>query len=188
MNNTRQINRLAAYGLALILAGTTPSLLAAQPKTPPQNDYGEYGMGLGMMGGYGGYGMGPGMMGGYGGYGMGPGMMGMGPGMMGGYWGSGLDLTDEQEAKINKIQDETRKTHWALMGAMMELQAKLRDLYMAPKQDSAAIDDAYKAFGMLRQQMYDASVDAQKRMEAVLTKEQQEKFRNYWRRGWTPNK
>ncbi|MBZ0094405.1 MAG: periplasmic heavy metal sensor, partial [Sulfuricella sp.] len=147
----------------------------------------------GMMGGYGGgYGMGPGMMGGYG-YGMGPGMMGgyghgMGPGMMGGYWGSGLDLTEEQQAKINKIQDETRKAHWALMSTMMDQQAKLRDLYSAPKQDAAAIDEAYKAFGKLQQQIYDSSVEAQKRMEAVLTKEQQEKLRNYWRGGSRPNK
>jgi len=36
--------------------------------------------------------------------------------------------------------------------------------------------------------MYDASVEAQKRMEAVLTKEQQEKFRAYWRKGWGPDK
>jgi len=25
-------------------------------------------------------------------------------------------------------------------------------------------------------------------MEAVLTKEQQEKLRDYWRKGWTPNR
>lgn len=210
MNNTRHFRQLAAYTLAIVLAGAAPSLWAAQPKTSPQaqGGYGGwgYGMGPGMMGsyggGYGGYGMGPGMMGGYGygmgpgmmgGYGMGPGMMGgygygMGPGMMGGYWGSGIDLTEEQQAKINKIQDETRKTHWALMSAMMDQQAKLRDLYAAPKRDQAAIDQAYKAFGNLQQQMYNTSVDAQKRIEAVLTPEQQEKLRDYWRRGPTPKK
>jgi Spy/CpxP family protein refolding chaperone len=143
-------------------------------------------MGSGMMGsGMMGSGMmGPGMIGC-------PGMMGgygMGPGMMGAYWGSGLDLTDEQQARINKIQDETRKSHWALMNEMMNQQAKLRDLYQAPKRDNAAIDAAYKEFGKLQQKMYDSSVEAQKRMEAVLTKEQQEKLRTYWRKGWTPNK
>ena len=30
--------------------------------------------------------------------------------------------------------------------------------------------------------------EAQKRMEAVLTKEQQEKLRTFWRKGLTPNK
>jgi Spy/CpxP family protein refolding chaperone len=171
-----------------------------------------YGMGPGMMGGYGygmgpgmmgGYGMGPGMMGGYGmgpgmmgGYGMGPGMMGgygMGPGMMGGYgmgpggggyWARHLKLSDEQQAKINKIQDDTRKQHWSIMGAMMDQQAKLRDLYAAPNRDSAAIDETYKNIGTLQQQMYDSGVDARKRIEAVLTKEQQERLRKDWRGGW----
>ena len=160
MRNTRNFSRLAAFGLAVALSGTAPALLAADDQTPPP--------------------YGPGMMGGYGGY-------GMGPGMMGPYWGSGLDLTPEQQAKINKIQDETRKAHWALMGEMMNQQARLRDLNQAPKRDEAAIDAAYKEFGKLQQQMYDSAVAAHKRMEAVLTKEQQEKLRSYWRRGWVPN-
>jgi len=47
-------------------------------------------------------------------------MMG-GHGMMGGRMGlfDALDLTDEQQTKINKIQDETRKLHWSMMGEMM---------------------------------------------------------------------
>jgi Spy/CpxP family protein refolding chaperone len=108
--------------------------------------------------------------------------------MMGPYWGSGLDLTDQQQAKIDKIMDETRKAHWALMGAMMDQAAKLRDLYMAPTRDEAAIGEAYKSMGQLRQQIYDSSVDAQKRIDAVLTKEQKEQLRNYWRRGWAPGR
>ncbi len=204
MNTTRPVSRLAAFSLAALLSGTAPALLAADSPPPPQyglgmmNGYGGYGMGPGMMGGYGmgpgmmgGYGMGPGMMGGYG---MGPGMMGgygMGPGMMGGgmmgpFWGSGLDLTPEQQTKINKIQDETRKAHWALMGEMMDQQARLRDLNQAPKRDEAAIDAAYKEFGKLQQKMYDSAVAAHTRMEALLTKEQKEKLRSYWRKGWAP--
>ncbi|AJX42257.1 LTXXQ motif family protein [Burkholderia mallei] len=118
------------------------------------------------------------------GYGMGPGMMrgdGMGPGMMMGFggWPSGLDLTSEQRAKINRIQDDTRKAHWALMGDMMDQQAKLRDLYDAPKRDGAAIDETSRAIGSLRQKMIDASVDARKKMEAVLTSKQLDKLRAY---------
>jgi Spy/CpxP family protein refolding chaperone len=126
----------------------------------------------------GGYGMGPGMMGGY----------GMGPGMMGGFgYGMGNwipDLTNEQQAKINKIMDETRKSNWALMGSMMDLQAKLRDLYLAPKQDSNAISNVYKSIGQLQQKMYESAIDAQKRIDGVLTKEQHEKMRQFWRRGY----
>ena len=169
MNHTRHFSRLTAPILAISLSGTAPALLVAQPLMPYQG-------GPVMMGGYGGgYGMGPGMMGGYS---IGPGMMGgygMGPGMMGGYWGNGLGLTQAQQAELNKIQDETRKVHWALMSEMMDQQAKLRDLNLAPQRDNAAIDEAYKTFGKLQQRMYDTKVEAHNRMRAVLTKEQQEK-------------
>lgn len=133
-------------------------------------------MGPGMMGGD--CGTGPGMMGG--GYGMGPGMMGggygMGPGMMGGGWGMGpqglSDLSADQRAKIFKIQDETRKKNWELMGQMMDEQARLRDLYNAPKRDSAAITSANKKISELQRRMYESAADAHKRMEAVMSKKQ----------------
>jgi Spy/CpxP family protein refolding chaperone len=141
---------------------------------------GGYGMGPGTMGGYG---MGPGMMGGYG-MGMGMGGYGMGSGMMGGY-GMGphglSDLSAEQRTKITKIQDETRKKHWDLMGQAMDEQARLRDMYDAPKRDTAAISNAHKKISELQRRMYETSADAHKRMEAVLTKEQQEKSWRFWR-------
>ena len=133
----------------------------AQMTQPP----GPYGYGPGMMGGYG---MGPGMMGGY----------GMGPGMMGGYGGGNFGFTEAQQAKVGKIMDETRKANWGIMGAMMDQQAKLRDLYTAPKRDEAAIAEEYKNIGQLRQQMFDNMVNAQKRMDEVLTKEQRERLRS----------
>jgi Spy/CpxP family protein refolding chaperone len=140
-----------------------------------------YGMGQGMMGN--GYGMGPGMMMG-GGYGMGPGMMGgdgMGPGM--GMGPQGLpDLTPDQRTKISKIQDDTRRKHWELMGKVMEEQSRLRDLYDAPKRDADAITDTHKKISELQRKMYEDSADAHKRMEAVLTKEQKEKSWRFWRK------
>ncbi|KAI5915634.1 Spy/CpxP family protein refolding chaperone [Thauera sp. 2A1] len=131
-----------------------------------------------------GYGMGPGMMWGPGAGGpgrMGPGM-GIGP--MGGYWGRGLDLSDEQRSKVNAIQDEVRKQHWGLMGSMMDEQSRLRDLYEAAKPDSAAIEQAYKRIGELQQKMFESSIDAHKRMDAVLTDEQRKQMHSLWRRGW----
>ncbi|HUX90668.1 MAG TPA: periplasmic heavy metal sensor [Gallionellaceae bacterium] len=192
MKQSTRFVMIVAIAYAAMLVITSPTLMAADPKAQNPSGYPPYYMGPGMMGG--GYGMGPGMMwdGNPMGRHMGPGMMGgygyggMGPGMMGGRMGlfEALDLTDEQQAKINKIQDETRKTNWALMGEIMDQQSELRDLYAAPKQDSAAIDKAYKKLGQMQQKMYDTGVEAQKRMEAILTKEQQEKLRKYSRRGW----
>lgn len=155
------------------LAAISFSVSAQMPGAGGPGD--GYGYGPGMMGG----GYGPGMMGG--GFGSGRGMMGGGYGMMGygGGWVDALGLSDDQKSKINRIQDETRHEHWALMGTMMDQQAKLRDLYEAPKRDSAAIDETYKSIGDLRQKMLDSSVSARKRMEAVLTSKQLEKLRTY---------
>lgn len=147
-----------------------------------------YGMGPGMMGGYGpGYGMGPGMMYGYGGYGMGPGMMqgygpgyGMGPGMMYGYGygprgygaGAGLDLTDEQRDKVNKIQQDLRSKQWDLVGKMRDEYA--RRAAASNDADASKADDQIAA---LQQQMLSNANAARKQMDAVLTKEQRQQMR-----------
>ncbi|HQS60082.1 MAG TPA: Spy/CpxP family protein refolding chaperone, partial [Gallionellaceae bacterium] len=149
------------------------------------------GYGPGMMNGYrGGYG--PGMMNGYrggygpgmmGGYGPGPGMVGgYGPGARSGYSKNPLGLTEDQQAKINTIQNQTRKSNWTLMGEIQDQQAKIADLSEAPTPDSAAIEEAQRGIFKLQQQMYQNSAEAHKKMDAVLTKEQKEKFRSFWQR------
>jgi Spy/CpxP family protein refolding chaperone len=159
---------------------------------------GAYGMGPGMMGGYGGpggYGMGPGMMwgnGGPGAYGMGPGMMGgyggpggygMGPGMTGGYGGNaypGIDLTADQRKKIDQIQQETSKAMWPLMQKMHELGYQM---YGTPGQGPADVDAARKAYQAMadtQKAMFDQQLEARKRIDAVLTKEQHEQLQRYW--------
>jgi Spy/CpxP family protein refolding chaperone len=146
---------------------------------------GGYGRG-GMMGGYGpGYGAGPGYGSGYG-----PGMMG--GGMMGGYGRGGmmglgplhaLDLNEQQLAKINQIQDETRRKNWSVMGKLQDERAHMRDLFLADKRDPAAIGKQAMKIADLRRQLLEAQVDAHNRVETLLTKEQKEQLRNL-RRGW----
>lgn len=141
---------------------------------------GGQGMGPGMMGGYGmgmmgGYGMGPGMMGGYG---MGPGMMGgygMGPGMMGGPTQFIPDLTNEQRNKIAEIQKEFRQKQWALMEKMHE-DAQPDPLYRDGKLDEQAARKAYETTANLHKQMFENSLEAQKRIDALLTPQQREKL------------
>jgi len=155
------------------------------------------GMGPGVMGGYGpGQHMGPGMMGGYGpGYGMGPGMMGgygpgyeMGPGMMGGMMGPGygvlgqLNLTPEQWDKVNAIYQQLAKKQWEFNGKMREDAFKLRELMTSEKRDRAAINNQYKKLQDVRQQRFQAQIDAQDKIDSVLTGEQKEQLRRF--RGW----
>jgi Spy/CpxP family protein refolding chaperone len=145
------------------------------------------GYGPGTMGGYGpGYGMGPGMMGGYG-----PSMMGghghgygMGPGMMGGYGhGQGmlhqLNLSPEQWSKVNAIHQDVAKKNWDLAGKMHEEAYKLRNLAAAEKRDRNAITDQYKKVQEVRLQGFQARLDAQDKIDGVLTKEQKQQFRRF---------
>lgn len=204
--NTKQ--KLVGALAAMALLGTVASASAQQEQ--PYYGYGMgpgmmggwcpmCGMGPGMMG------MGPGMMGpgmmGMGPRGMwgdwddwddrymgrgmmGPGMMGpgmMGPGMMGGYgYGPALDLTEQQQAEIAQIQEDFRKKQSDLAAKMAAEQAKLNEIYYSGKRDPAAIDNQYKKIYDLRRQMIQIQVDAQNRMDAVLTPEQKERLRGYY--------
>jgi Spy/CpxP family protein refolding chaperone len=125
-------------------------------------------------GGYG-YGMGPGMMGGYG-----HGHMGMmGTGALG-----MLDLTDEQRTKIEKIHVEERKQHLAVMGKMLDVQSKMRELYAADEPDPKKVGMVYGEMTKLQQQMLETHVQASNQMQALLTKEQREQFKQWHRGGW----
>ena len=197
---------LASSVVAASLIGTTVAATAAEPKTPNpqmmQSQRGGQNYGSGMMGGgYGpGYGMqqgggyGPGMMGGgYGpGYGgmMGGGMggYGMGPGMMGN-WGVGmgpmymLDLSDKQTTQMEKIQTETQSKHRALMRKMWDEQENLGEMYNSDTHNPEMMGKTYSKMADYQRQMIEIHADAENKMKAVLTKEQQEQLRRNYGRG-----
>jgi len=116
------------------------------------------------------YGMGPGMMGGYG-----DGGYGMGPGMMGGYRGAYADLklTDEQRDKIAEIQNDLFRKRWALMSSMHEQRYQA---LRSGERDEAAQRKSFEAMQAIQKQMFESSLDASKRMEAVLTPEQRKQL------------
>ena len=149
----------------IVLAGLTVLSLTASAAFAQQGYYPCQGYGCGMM-------MGPGMMGGYGM--MGPGMGMMGPGMMGGYTGI-PDLTKEQADKIDRIRDDLAKKETPLTQQLFEERRKLQDMY-ASGADPATLDQAYKKTADLERQVFNARADAQKRMNAVLTKQQRERM------------
>lgn len=135
------------------------------------------GGGPGMMGGYGGgygMGMGPGMMGGYGGG------YGMGAGMMGGYGNeayAGLKLSGEQQKKITAIQQETSKAMWQLMGTMHEQGYHMQGMFGPGAFDEAAARKAFQSMQETRKTMFDIQLEAHKKIDAVLTKEQRDQVR-----------
>jgi len=164
----------------LIAAAIAAAMLSAPAwaQMGPGMMGGGYGMGPGMMGGYG---MGPGMMGGYGP--QGPGPRG-GPGMQGGYGAySGLNLNDEQRARIAEIQQDVSRKHWDLMGKVHEQRYRLYEYDSSGKLDENAARKAYQVMTDAHKAMFETNLDARKRIEAVLTKEQLEQLRRNWRGG-----
>lgn len=192
----KPINTLAVLSMFAVALAGLPGTAAADEKTMPRagmmQDAKEGAIGCpgyGMMGGGMGYGMGMGMMGGMGpGMGMmdggmggfGPGMMGMGPMAM-------LDLSDAQTAQLQKIQAESMKAQRPLMLRVWDEKKQLWALMNAEKPDPAAVGKAYGRLADLQRQALEASVDAENKMAAVLTKEQQAQMRRGFGRGMWGN-
>ncbi|MEE9286864.1 MAG: Spy/CpxP family protein refolding chaperone [Gammaproteobacteria bacterium] len=183
------MNRKTVTGLMLgvlitFLGAGSSVVLAHGGGQTMGSGHGAYGMGhMGMMGMMAGSEMmgSPRMMGGMGHRGMmhmmhrRSGMMGMGPLGM-------LDLSDEQRAKVRKIQDDLRKRHWNTMGKIMDEQSELRELFVSEKRDPKAIGAVYGKIFDYKQQMIEEKIEARNRMHAVLTEEQRKQLKQM-RRG-----
>lgn len=201
MNGMKRTLTMIAAGLAI--AAPLAAWSQSQGPGPGMMGGDDYSQGM-MGGGYGpgmmGGGYGPGMMGGgYGsgmmGGGYGAGMMGggYGPGMMMGGYGPGqmgncgpgsdrggwraLDLTADQQTKIQGIQEEFRTKQWALMGKMREqgLHAGMMGWGRGAFDETAA-RKAYDEMASLRKQMFENRLEAHKRIDAVLTDKQREQL------------
>jgi Spy/CpxP family protein refolding chaperone len=121
-------------------------------------------------------GYGPGMMEGYG-----PGMggQGMGPGMMLGYSRgayAGIDLTAEQRKKIAEIEKQTSEAQWKLMGSMHQQGFQMHESMGPGAVDEATARKTFEAMSATRKAMFELTLDARKRMDAVLTKEQRDRL------------
>jgi Spy/CpxP family protein refolding chaperone len=119
------------------------------------------------------------------GQGPGQGRMGgarMGPGMMWGYgenWLSAIpNLTDEQREKIAAIEKEFRQKQWQLMEKMHELAVQSR-VYRGRLDEQAARRN-YDMIAALHKQMFENSLEEQKRIESILTPQQREQLQRFW--------
>ena len=105
---------------------------------------------------------------------------GMGSGTMGGIDPAALaalNLTEEQRGKVTEVQRDLKRKHWRLMGSLRELRWKLQDAMRAPELDAEAARKTYDAIVAIRREMFEAALDARKRIEAALTKEQLEQLK-----------
>lgn len=184
------------------------------PQTPQQRwgtgpgGAARYGYGPGMMGGYGpgtpggGYGYGPGMMEGYGpgmmrgygagatssGYWHGPGMTyGYGPGrlMRGGWplW-AGLDLSAEQQSKIEQLQQSHLQKQQPLYAELYQAVTQLRGLMATEKPDVDAVGKAFDQVSATRKKLLLDRIQLRDQIQQALTPEQRKKLSEMYRWNW----
>jgi Spy/CpxP family protein refolding chaperone len=105
---------------------------------------------------------------------------GPGPGMMGGYGGMPPDLSPEQRTQLAEIQQEYRRKQWGVMQSMHSLMGSAEGPAPGGAFDEQAARKNYDAVAALRKQMFENSLEARKRMDALLTPQQREQMRRGW--------
>ena len=85
---------------------------------------------------------------------------------------AGLKLSGDQRNKVTEIERDLKRKQLKLFGAIRELRWKQQDAFRAPEVDVEAVRRTYEEVSALRKEMFDLAIDARKRVESVLTKEQ----------------
>lgn len=93
-----------------------------------------------------------------------------------------LKLDAQQRDRLREIQRELHASRCGLEGRILEAQADLRELYDAPKRNAKAIGAAFREIAALQQQLLEARIDAENRVDVLLNEAQLEKL-GRWRRG-----
>ena len=148
----------------LITAALLSAFIAMPASAQPRPE-----MGGAMMGGM------SGMTGGMGGMMGGMGMMGGHDCASGGY--AALNLTSEQRAKIGDIQRDTWGKRKEIVSRMQEQDIHMHDVFALGSVDEDRARKAFDAMSVAHKEMFEASLEAGKRMNAVLTPEQREQLR-----------
>jgi len=158
MKRTLIVAAIAALFSAAALAQMGPGMMWGQG--PGAGQQGEQCGPGGMMGG-----------------GYGPGAGRMGRGMMAGHGHldyQALNLTDAQREKIATIEKDASDKRFNAMKAMHDLRWSTSGPGASKEADPR---QTYDAMAAIRKQMFEANLDAQKRIEEILTPEQKEQWR-----------
>ncbi len=109
---------------------------------------------------------------------------GPGPGKGRGYGPCGnaglerLNLTDDQKAKIEALQDEHYKATRSVREKMFDKAVELRRLWLQTNPDKGKISAAQKELRTLRNEMEDKRTNIRLEIHKVLTPEQKDKLAN----------
>lgn len=89
----------------------------------------------------------------------------------------GLDLSKDQQDKINRLTDDLQRSNWKNQGDINEESIKLRDLYAAEKRDANAISAVYERIFDIKRKMIVDDVNTRNNVLDVLTTEQKAKLK-----------
>lgn len=88
----------------------------------------------------------------------------------------GIDFTDEQQAKLDKMRLDGQKIHLEKKAQMVDLQAKLKLALTAEKYNQKEIDDIAAKMGKFHQEAILMRAKHMKEVRDMLTPEQRIKF------------
>lgn len=90
----------------------------------------------------------------------------------------GLNLTDEQNVKIEALQDAHYKATKAVREKIFDKSVELRRLWLQANPDKGKISEAQKELRTLRNEMEDKATALRFEIDKVLTPEQKDKLAN----------
>lgn len=99
----------------------------------------------------------------------------------GGY--AALNLTNEQRAKLGDIRRDLSRKRQEVMSRMHEQDIHMHDVFALGSVDQNKARKAFDAMSVAHKEMFEASLEAGKRMNAVLTPEQREQLQQRRRGG-----
>ena len=104
-----------------------------------------------------------------------------------------LNLTPEQQTRLDEIRKARREEARAFREEMGKLRPQLREAMKDPKADEKKIDNLIDQLSQARASHFKSVVRSVREMEKVLTPEQLEKFRDArfrmgWRHGFGPRR
>ncbi len=93
-------------------------------------------------------------------------------------FGYDLDLSDQQNDRIETILEQARDVQWDLSRRVRDEQWQLMKLVSADSPDPAQVGKQYAGVSELSRQILENSIDARRRIDALLTQEQRDDLRS----------
>lgn len=87
-----------------------------------------------------------------------------------------LGLNEEQRDRITEVQRGLQRKRWEAMGALREQRWKIEDAMRSLEVDDEAMRKSFEGMAKMRKEMFEAELDARRKLKSILTKDQLERL------------